>query len=125
VPKVVKANSVGETCLLEEGLKGAVEHVVAAQGRVITNPDLWFMTHRYIDGRANLDESRLHRLSRRRASHKEVSTGYLPEEARRLGNALLPQPLRARIPAVIAPEGETTWRLTRERVFWDLDGGAA
>ena len=99
MPKVVKADSVGETCLLEEGLKGAVEHVVAAQGRVLANPNLWFMMHRYIDGRANLDESRLHPLSRRRASHKGVSIGYLPEEARRLGDALLPQPLRARIPA--------------------------
>jgi hypothetical protein len=26
---------------------------------------------------------------------------------------------------IIATEGETTWSLTRERVFWDLDGGAA
>jgi len=40
VPKVVKADIVGETCLLEEGLKGAVEHVVAAQGRVLAIPDL-------------------------------------------------------------------------------------
>ena len=70
---------------------------------MLANPDLWFMTHRYIDGRANLDESRLHRLSRRRGSHKEVLTGYLPEEARRLGKALLPQPLRARIPADYRP----------------------
>ena len=45
MPKVVKADSVGETCLLEEGLKGAVEHVVAAQGRVLAKPDLWFMAH--------------------------------------------------------------------------------
>ncbi len=75
MPKVVKADSVGETCLLEEGLKGAVEHVVAAQGRVIANPD-----------------------------HNRCA-----QESQR----------------IIAPEGETTWRLTRERVFWDLDGGAA
>jgi hypothetical protein len=54
VIKVVNTDSVGETCLLEEELKGAVEDVVAAQGHVLANPDLWFIAHRYIDGRANI-----------------------------------------------------------------------
>ena len=33
MPKIVESDGVGETRLLEEGLEGAVEDVVAAQGR--------------------------------------------------------------------------------------------